>query len=173
MTRRSGVLVIILACLLVAASLYCYLHMVEQAAAADAARLELQTCREMAQAIRQRRSRPAAISSSEPLANETIGLIERHAQAAGIPPASLIRISPDPHRRVDDSAYKEKPTQIFLRAVTIEQLIQLVHGIDSEVGGLSAQAIRLSAPRADDTGALWNAEVTVAYLFYDPPDADR
>jgi hypothetical protein len=102
------------------------------------------------------------------MAAEITGLIEQAAQAAGVGPGSLRRITPEAPQRLGDSAYKEKPTLLALDDVTLEQLVRLVHHLVSSQQGLCPKSIRLSAPRKAAADSAWSAEIVLTYLIYDP-----
>jgi hypothetical protein len=80
-----------------------------------------------------------------------------------------VRITPQPPRRVEETVYKEKPTHVMLKDVSLQQVGQMVAALLNSDAGLAAKSIRLGAPRSDDTSALWSAELVVTYLIYDPP----
>ena len=134
---------------------------------------DLRQCTRMAGQIALLSKRPTLATDHERLAAETTTIIETSAKASGIPPERLIRISPEPPQRLDDSVYKEKPTLIMLRNVTLKQLVDLAHRLVSGDQGLRVKSIRLSAPRADDTGKLWSAELVITYLISDPPSVEK
>ncbi len=171
MSRTALWPVIGLTAALLAAVAWSYGHLAEQRRAADLARLDSLEVDRMAAQIRAVRDRPTMADEDERLAEETIGLIEAAARAAAVAPGRLVRITPEPPQRLGDSVYKEKPTAVLLKGVSLRQVVGLVHTLIGGDRGLSAKSIRLSAPRHDDEGELWTAEIVVTYLIYDPPSA--
>ena len=169
MNRRRIILIGVAACLLIAAIVWSCRRLANARRAALAAEENLAACRGMVAQIGRHNQRPAMASDHERLAAETTGRIERAAKAARVDARSLVRITPEPARRVGDTAYKEKPTSVLLKGVTLKQLVGLMHRLSSDRRGLAARSIRIAAPRAEDTGATWNAELTLTYLIYDPP----
>ena len=169
MNRRQALLVAVLAALLAIVVLWAYDGMAAQRAAARSAAAALASVREMAARITAYAQMPTVASDHERLAAQTTGLIESAARDARIDPSCLDRIMPEPPRRMGDTAYKEKPTHVLLKSVTLRQLTTLIHGVTAGPHGLAARSIRISAPRPEDTGPLWTAEVTLTYLIYDPP----
>lgn len=169
MTRRSTILLGILAGLLVLTAWWSYRYMASRRRIAATAQADLADCLRIAGQIERLRRRPTLAAHRERLASETTGLIEEAARSAGIPADSLSRISPGRPRRVDDTAYQEKPTRVLLRKVTRRQLVVLMHRLLSAGAGLHAKSIRLSAPRHDDSGDRWTVELVLTDLIYDPP----
>jgi len=167
--RRQTLLISVLAALLVVVVLWAYDGMTAQRAAARSAAGDLVSVREMASRITAYTQMPTVASDHERLAAQTTGLIESAARDARIDPSCLDRIMPEPPRRLGDSAYKEKPTHVLLKNVTLRQLTTLIHSVTAGPHGLAARSIRISAPRPEDTGPLWTAEVALTYLIYDPP----
>ena len=79
-----------------------------------------------------------------------------------------MRIWPEPARRVGDTAYKQKPTQVILHKLTLQQLIRFLHTLTGPDTGLHVASLRLTTPRGHDTTNIWNAETTITYLIYAP-----
>src|SRR5688572_26022647 len=90
-------------------------------AAAESAR-GLADCQRHAANIEALRGGPAAAGATEPAADELNRRVERAAQTAGLPQGAVARIDPEPARRVGDTPYRESPTQVRLRRVTLRQL---------------------------------------------------
>ena len=173
MKRSRLVLVVTLVALLTATAAWSYGLMVSGQGEAAAAEADLVECQRLAGEIRQSSARPALAAERERLASEITGLVERAAQAAGITPDSLGRIAPEPPRRLGDSVYREKPTQVLLRKVTLRQVVTFVHSLLSSDPGLRAPSIRLTAPHEGEAADRWAAEVAVTYLIYDPSRTDK
>ena len=127
----------------------------------------------MAEKIERIAHRPKVAVDGARLAEETTGLIEGAAGAAGIPTAGLKQIVPQSSQRLGDTAYKEKPTLVLLRNVSLGQVTSLVHELIAWTSGLRAKSIRLTAPRPEDTGDRWNSDVVVTYLIYEPPQKPK
>ena len=173
MNRRRAILLLVLAGLLATAALWSYGTMAEQRAAMAAAANDLVACREIANRIEKLRRRPELAAQNQRDSSETIGLIETSARAAGITTAKLLRISPEPPRRLGDTVYMETPTRVELKNVTLEQLVKLVHGIAGDENPLHPRSIQVRAPSPRDTGRLWSAELVLTYLIYEPPRTQR
>ncbi len=172
MNGRMKILLGMMAGLLALAALWSYQQMEARKLSAQQAQADLVDCRSLAGKIRQSRAVPCLATSKEPAASESIAQIEQAVRSAGIAPNSLDRITPEMPRRVGDTAYKEKPTQVQLRKVSLRQVAALAYNLRIADVALNTGSVRLSAPRDDDTTDLWNAELVLTYLIYDPPRAE-
>ena len=170
MTNRTIILFSILAALLGLTTVWSYGHMASQKAAARRIQADLAQLRRKADRIKQLRETPIQATEYEQRTSETTGLIEKAARVAKIHPEGLSRITPEPLRRIGDTVYKEKPTEIQLRKVTLKQFTTLTHALLGVDAGLRAKSIRLSAPRLEKSDNLWTAELVVTYLIYAPRD---
>ena len=168
MSRRRAIQTAAIAAMLVMAGLWRYQAMLAAQGGAESAQGDLEAARRIVAKIQAFRDRPSEASESEHLATETITLVEKAVKAAGIDIKNLVRISPGSPTRVGDSAYKEKPTQVFVRSVPLRQLVALTHSLMQGPQKLRAKAIRLVPPLPDDPGDDWNAELTLTYLIYEP-----
>jgi hypothetical protein len=107
------------------------------------------------------------------MAAEITQMIDAASQKAKIAPAKLVRITPNPPRRVGESVYKEKPTQILLKEVTLSQVVEMLYDLSQGENPLIPKSIRLTTPRNQDTGNLWDGEIVLTYLIYDPPETKK
>jgi len=138
------------------------------AAAARSAAQDFGDCQSMAARIESVSRLPAMARERERVSDEMTGLIERAAKSAGIGTDRIVRISPEQPQRLADSAYKEKPTSVLLRNVTLQQVVALVHDLTSNDEALWAKSVRITAPSPEDAGQDWTAELVITYLIYDP-----
>ena len=168
MNRRLTILLCALALLLLGLTIWAGLTLVHARRDALSASADLRKCFEMSARIEDYRTLPAMASDGERMSGETTGLITAAAKAAGIPTEKVVRIDPDSPARLGDSVYKEKPTQVLLRDVTLSQVAGLLHAASSSQLSLRPLSVRMSAPR-NDTGATWTVELVLSYLIYDPP----
>jgi hypothetical protein len=143
---------------------------------------DLAACQTMAPQIRSLRNTPLMAQAQALQQPDLNQRIERAATAAGFGPGSIDRISPDEPRRLPDSVYKEVPVQVPVRGVTLRQLALFLHRLTQDPaasgeantgkqggsGTLRVHAIRLVAPRGEETGDRWRAEITLTYLIYAP-----
>jgi hypothetical protein len=154
--------------LICVAEVWAYAYMSGRRNDAIAAGKDLRDCAKMAAEIERVSRQPALAAEREQLAAETSGAIESAAKAAGIDPKRLVRITPGAPQRIGDTVYKEKPTHVLLKDVTLKELVAMLHGIASSPQCLNPRSLRLAATQREDTGALWTAEVVVSYLIYEP-----
>jgi hypothetical protein len=174
MTKRVLTLLLALAVVLLLATVWGYRYMEEQRLAAAKAESDLADCRIAAGDIRQCRDKPAQAAERERGPGEMNALIEKAAQASGITVAdSLDRITPQSPRPVPDTVYREQPTGVVLRKVTLRQLVPFLHSLLTSGTGLRAKSIHLSAPREEELGDRWTADLLLSYLIYDPSQAQR
>jgi len=150
-----------------------YGYMADRRAAAIVARADLEDSLRDGARIDAIRNRPALAADRERLVSETTALIERAAGAAGIPPDQLVRITPEPPQRLGDSVYKEKPTQVTLKSVSLQQLVTLTHHLVSPSQGLHAKSLRITSLGTEGAAASWAADLVVTYLIYEPPHSRK
>ena len=173
MSRKTTILLVLLLAIAgVTAGLACS-NYADRQEIAKRAQADLAECSKLAARIQAIQARPQLASDKPRQAAETTGMIEAAAKSAKIPAGKLVRISPGPARRLGDSPYKEKPTEVFLKNVTMKQVVAFLHDLTGPAGGLTARTLRLSSPSARDTGNLWSVDLELTYLIYDPPRGDN
>lgn len=136
------------------------------------AKAELIQCQSLAARIIALNDRPAVAGPTELLANEITQKIEQAAQKAQIDANQIVRIWPEPTRRIGNSVYKEKNTRVLLRHVTLPQLLPFLHAFNASDAALRVMSARISAPRDQQVGDLWILEATLTQLVYDPPSPE-
>ncbi len=169
MTRRQATLIAVLAVLLAVLAGYSRQSLQAARAVAIAAETDLAACRKLARVLDTLDRDASRATDPSQRDVELRRNVERAAAAAGVPDDSLKRMIPESSTRVGDTPYKEHPTRIDLRNVTRRQIVTLLHSLLAAEDGLRIKTIRLTAPKPDDTTDLWNAEVLLTYLRYDPP----
>lgn len=141
-------------------------------AAALAAVQNLAECRELASEISKLRGRPSQITLQAQSGAELARQIESAAQVAQVPNNCVVRIDPQPARRIGESPYKEQPANLELRAVTLKQLVQFLQTLQEGGAGLRTRSMRLIAPRQEATAPsdaeTWMAEVTLTSMIFAP-----
>lgn len=164
------------AALLVAVA-WCYMQLAESRDSARAAAEELADCRELAGRIESLRQRPAVAGLREIGAGNLARRIQDAGTSAGFADGSIERIDPQPARRLGETDFREVPTDVRLRHVTLEQLFAFLHTLGTETSpsagaspssALHLRSIRISAPRGPDVGDLWTVETTLTYTVYSP-----
>lgn len=166
--KRQRILVSVLVGLLCVTAYWNHGRLRQSQAAVMSGRESLQDCRDAAQTIRMLRRRPAMAGSQEMQLTEITRRIEQAVQTAGASANDIMLIRSQPPRRVEDTVYKEKPTQVTLRQVTLQEVVRFLHELTGDDSGLRAGNLRLTAPRDQQTGDTWSVEVTLTYLIYAP-----
>lgn len=129
---------------------------------------DLATCRKLATRIQALRQKPSVAGTRELEPTELSKQIEEAAKGAGIPAERLVRVWPEQARRVGNSPYKEKPTQVLLRGVSVQQTVTMLHALASSDSGLQVKSLRVIAPREGERADGWTVETTVASLIFAP-----
>ena len=173
MNRRTLLLSLTLIALLGAAAAAAAIHLAGRRAAASQAAGDLVECRHLADQIRRLSARPRRASDHERLSSETSTLIEKAAAAAGVTGGRLVSIHPEPAQRVAESVYKEKPTRIVLRGVTVRQTVELMQRLAARENPLSVKSVNLTAATPQEDRDAWHADIVVTYLIYDPPHTEK
>jgi len=168
MNRRMYVYLSVLVVLLAVCAVWSVGYLADQRAVAREAAKDLTDCRRLADRIQILRHRPAMAADRERQSAELSGPIEQAARDAGIPTDRLVRISPEPARRLGESAYKEKPTRVSLRRVALKNLVTMIHALTDPTTGLDLKSLRLTATSRETPDGTWSAELVFIYLIYEP-----
>ncbi len=140
-------------------------------------------CEELAAEIANLGDKPSYVTLQTQSTTDVAGRIETAAQFAQLPVNSLVRIEPQPARRLGDSAYKEQATHVELREVSLKQLVEFLHhlhglSLPSGSGGdtsFRAKSVHLTTPpqttRAGAGTETWRVELTLTYLIFAPKNA--
>jgi hypothetical protein len=169
---RQTLLIGILFLLLVAAAAWSVNWMQHQRQLAQYAADDLAKCQALAKRIETLRGQPA-VASAEAMGVQELGQrIEKASSRASLGDSALKGVFPQAARRVGDSPYMQKPTAVTLRRVSLKQLTTFLHDL-TEGSGLKVRNLRIRAPRGEQGEGQWNAEATLTYLIYQPPDQGR
>ncbi|QNN21552.1 hypothetical protein HED60_04440 [Planctomycetales bacterium ZRK34] len=166
--RRQLVLITTLLAMLLAVVAWSYSAMSQAKANASATAKDLAECSKLAQMIQQTRRQPQLVGDHELAFTDLSRQIEEAAEKQGIHTDAIVRISPEPARRLGRTAYREQPTRIELRQATLKQLLGLMHQLTATSPSLRIRGIRLSAPRSESDDQTWNTEFTLSHLQYSP-----
>lgn len=173
--KRQAVLVGLMLVLLALAAGWSSLRMAEQRRAAASSARELAESRQIAKRIEALREQDAVASADPDRARQEQNLaqqIDRAGTSAGLVGDWRRGIDHKPARRVGDTPYTRKPAVLLTRGLTLDQLGALMHELTYD-SPLTVSELRLSTPSGEPRGKRWDADVTLTYLIYDPPDADR
>jgi hypothetical protein len=115
------------------------------------------------------RRKPSMAGSSELALTELTRRIDKAATTAGFAQGALQRIVPESDYRPGDSVYKEKPTAVAIKNVTMQQLVSFLYALCADGSGLELRKLQIAAPRDNENADKWTVDLTVAYLLYSPP----
>ncbi len=169
-TRRILLAGLVLGLLAVAAARN-GLWMADRRQAARRATEDLAACEHLAARIEALRARPA-VASAEAMGVQEFG--QRFAaasKAVGLTLEEVPNVIPQTARRVGNSPYLVKPTDMMLRGVTLEQVVTFLGRLTAD-SGLTVSELHLRAPHGEAVSPIWDADVTVTYLMYAPIEPD-
>lgn len=185
--KRIAIYAVLITVVLILGLFWCYGRLQSQREAATTAARNLRTCRRLIQQIKHLQQQPAMASSQAIHLTDLTSQIEQVANRVHIDPEQLDRIWPEPSRRVGDSAYKEKPTDVLLENVSLKQLTGFLCDLVAEDRRLRISSLRLISPQSDDAFAdtgtspgnsgnssaksrvdRWSVEMTIGDLVYAP-----
>lgn len=155
-------------CTLVLLVLLAYRRLITAHAAAIQAGNDLAQCQSLATYIEGLKQLPAKVGLRDMVRSELDHQLEAAAKEAGFTTTNIVSITPSSPRRVGNSVYQEKPTDVVLRELTLQQLLAFLYNVNSKNVGLCVQNIRLTAPRNQNATGHWTAQVTLSYLIYSP-----
>jgi hypothetical protein len=147
------------------------LRLKESRASAIQATANLEKCRQLSAQIAALSERPVHASLGETASAIFVRRVEESASKAQIEPAKLMRIDPQPARRIGDTSYLEQPTFVDLKQVTLAQLVTFLEECTAGDTKLTVTALRLTAPRENLPTAdseSWSVEVTLTQLVFSP-----
>ncbi|MFN3166625.1 MAG: hypothetical protein ACE37H_06130 [Phycisphaeraceae bacterium] len=173
--KRQAALAGLMLVLLALAAGWSTLRMIDRRDAAQAGARELAESKRIARQIEALRERDAVASDDPDSARQEENLaqqIDQAAQAVGLVGDWRRGIDHKPSRRVGDTPYTRKPAVLLTRGLTLDQLGALAHELTYD-SPLTVSELRLTTPSGETRGNRWDADVTLTYLIYDPPDTDR
>jgi hypothetical protein len=169
MNRRLYLLTALLSVGIAFVTLLSYSQMAEARDSAFKAAEALTQSKQLADAIQ---AQPAKAVDSNTEELELGRRSEQAATEAGIPLENLLRNAPEKARQVGDS-YQETLTLIRLRDVTLPQFGTFVHRLADAESGLQVRSLTLKAPHGEESTDRWTADVTIAYVVYNPAGASN
>lgn len=162
---RISVLALVLLALLAS---WGYYSMASQRGSAQRSMQELTDCIDLVAKIKAIDQEPKRAQSGVLAHTDLTQRIERAAGSSGIGSDRLDRIDAAAPRRLAKLPYEERPTSVVLKDVTLSQLVEFLHRLGNQAGGLWIKDIALHAPRGEEVGDHWVADVTISYLIYTP-----
>lgn len=162
---------LVVTALLVGCVFFTGLRCHEKRSSAVAAVLNLHSCHQLERRINVLREAPKNASLQIQSFQDLAVKIERAAQVAEIPEASIVSITPQQGRRMGESSHVEHPTDVELRGISLKQLASFLRELSSAESGLHATMLRVSAPRtgeARENSETWAVELVLTYLLFSP-----
>lgn len=172
LSRRQAWVCAIATLSLLSLAVWSYGWMREQKVAAHHAMADLRACQRLAAEIVALRRVPT-IASTETMGVKELGdRIEQASSRARLDLSTLEGTFPQTARRLGDSPYLQKPTQLAFRGVTLSQIAAFLYHIGQDAS-LTVSQLRLSTPRGKAAAHTWDAQATLTYLIYSPPKKAR
>jgi hypothetical protein len=168
MNQKQTILHVLLAVLPLIVVGVSYSFMANQKRTASNAESNMNKCNQIFTQMKTLQQKPQLASDSKYDPAETTGLVEQAANSAGIRHGSILRITPQPFRRISKTAYKEKSTNVVLKGITLKQFVTMINTLGTNASTLKLKSITLVAPSTKDTGRKWNVEFVLSYLIFDP-----
>lgn len=144
---------------------------------ASVAAVNLADCREIAASIADLRQSPSHASVDVRPVEELSRRIEQAVTFANVPLGKVLRIEPQPARRIPDSSYIRHSTRVELELVSLQQLIMFLVSLEESDSRLQVTEIGLRAPTGPSSPAtepeVWNSDVFLSYLVFSPRDTNR
>jgi hypothetical protein len=168
-SRRTLVVVVTLA-LLALLAVWSLTWMLHNRSGAQAARGEADLCEQVGREIEALRGKSTMASSEASGVKEVGERIETAKGQAGLPEAAIKGVYPQQAHALGDTPYLQKATSLELAGVSLPQLTSFLYYV-TDGSGLSVRDLRLRSPRSDSSDGLWDVELTLTYLIYDPSAA--
>ena len=176
MKRRTVILRYILWAAALAAALACYWFYAENTSRLHAAAGNLQRCEELAAQIAGARQAPRRAQLATRSADDLGSIIEKSTAEAQLARDRILRIDPQPARRLGKTDYLEQATEVELVGVSLRQMVEFLYNLGRTDEELNVSTLRLRTPHGTMEGAgaeLWLADVVLAQRIYAPATARR
>jgi hypothetical protein len=144
-------------------------RLVDARESAEMAASDLESCRAMAARIGTMKAGSDAANNGQLDQAALQRKSEEALQSIGLPPSHLVKVAPEAPRTVGQTAYREVPTNLVLRDMTLRQTVGFLLAMTGDGSPLQTRALRLSGAN-DPAGPdpHWSVEITLAYLMYQP-----
>jgi hypothetical protein len=172
LTKSQITMAVVLAVLIVSAGWSFYWMTSAELSAQNSAE-NLQICKRLADQIKKMHTQPLRAALETRTSTELAGQIETSAKTANLRQNCILQIDPQTARRLGNTAYKEQPTMVELRDVTLKQLVVFLNALTDDQSGMDVAELRLESSRDDSANAqqteeTWLAEVTLSHLIFAP-----
>jgi hypothetical protein len=149
----------------------CYWYYQDRAHRLAGAAVACNICDELAREIIQARQSPQRAQMAAKSLDDMGGTIEKAAATAQIQRDRILRIDPQPGKRLSKTDYIEQGTEVELVNVTLRQLVEFLCNIASNDEQLNVETLRLRTPHNSSVASneeLWMADVVLTQRVYAP-----
>jgi len=172
LSKRLVVWTCVFLLLLLAVAAFSFDWMLQQRTAAQYAAQDLSQCHVYAAQINELKNEPHVAAAQEIGIQELGARIEAASKAAALGQNALESVYPQAASRLGNTPYVVKPTALSLRGTTLSQLTAFLYHLSND-SGLTVRELRLRTPRGSENANVWDAEATLTYLIFSPPDSRR
>jgi len=130
----------------------------------------VESCQRLAAEIDLIRQAPQRARLTTRSADDQGAAVEKAASKAHLARDRVLRIDPQPPKRLGKSDYLEQATEIELLAVSLRQLVELTFNLGRGDSELAVGTLRLRMPHeAEQAGPeLWLADIVLTQRIYAP-----
>ena len=142
---------------------------------ANRARLEstsrnLQSCQALAAKITQFRHSPHKARLATRSSDDLASLIEKAASDAQLASDRVVRIDPQPAKRIGKTDYLNQATEVELVNISLRQLVSFLFNLATSESDLGVSILRLQVPHNGNSASteLWLADIVLTQRVYAP-----
>lgn len=133
-------------------------------------------CQQVATQLEQLRTAPQKARLASRSADDLGSVVEKAAADAQLARDRILRIDPQPAKRLGKTDYLEQTTEVELLAVSLRQLIGFLYNLSDADRELATSSLRLQVPHAAENSGgeeLWLANVVLTQRIYAPSTGRR
>lgn len=152
-----------------------YWYYSKSASRLDISADSLRHCEQIATSIRLVRESPHRARIQTWSQDDLGTVIEKAAADAQLARDRVLRIDPQPPKRIGKTDYQEQLTEVELLAVTLRQLVDFVFNVTSSDDQLEISTLRMRMPHESQSLAnpeLWLADVILTQRVYAPTNSE-
>lgn len=140
------------------------------------AQLAAERCQYIAVQLEQLRTAPPKATLASRSADDLGSVVEKAAADAQLARDRVLRIDPQPAKRLGKTDYLEQATEVELRAVSLRQLVTFLYNLSDADRELAIGNLRLQVPHAAENSGgeeLWLADIVLTQRIYAPTTGRR
>jgi hypothetical protein len=148
-----------------------YWYYAANTARLDSAAENLNNCKKLAAEITQTRLAPVRARLATWSQDDLGTVVEKAAADAQLERDRILRIDPQPEKRLGKTDYLEQATEVELLRVTLRQLVDFIYNVTSSDDQLEVTTLRLRTPHeatGEATPEQWLADVVLTQRIYAP-----